>query len=281
MSVCDGKVNGRMRIGWTQNLVVVPHLGQHAVFHREDYESDESAEDDPDDAASSCGTAEREPSAPPTQLELEASSRRRLLNGNVDKYVELVIVNDFALCSAFLAADPPETLDDMTTRSAVIVAMIDDFYNRAFLHPTHCNALDSPASCPSFVYHIHMVLVAQVSFTSGDPYVVPLNPVGTADNTVLLSRFRAWGVDARNTGLITQNMDHWHLFSGLDGDNAGAAYTGKMCSLSNSCGLTGVLPDGVRYAHEKFATDESFAHVVRRTPLPLPLSLSPARSLVN
>ena len=172
VSVCDGKIEGRLRIGATHDLVVAPHPakdGRHAVFQRADFDED----------GFECGVGDDEGSAAAVSHEHrhhhyhhdhdddhdvgghpehdddddramgdhrhdvdEATQRRRLITGNVKKYVELLIVNDKAHCDLF--TDAGETLSDMTTRSAAIVAFMTALYNSGFTgvrHRTRCALL--------------------------------------------------------------------------------------------------------------------------------------------
>ena len=167
VSVCDGKIEGRLRIGATHDLVVAPHPaknGRHAVFHRADFDADGfecGVGDDEDSAAAehhhvhhhhvhdhddhptAGGDSDavdeatlRERSSERTSEALdEATQRRRLITGNVNKYVELLVVNDKAHCDLF--TDAGETLSDMTTRSAAIVAFMTALYNDGFTGVRH------------------------------------------------------------------------------------------------------------------------------------------------
>ena len=127
MSVCDGQIEGRLRIGETHDLVVAPHPakdGRHAVFRRADFDEDgfECGVTDEEDAAAAVHDHHHHH----VDGAHEATQRRRLITGNVDKYVELLIVNDKTHCDSF--TDAGETLSDMTTRSAAIVAFMSALY---------------------------------------------------------------------------------------------------------------------------------------------------------
>ena len=131
VSVCDGEVEGRLRIGATHNLAVAPHPrgdGRHAVFHSHHWGESTRADE------WTCGVSDDEEEdhnhRPMMGDAVGDRQRRRLLNGNVNKYVELIVVNDYARCQAFV--DDGKTLGDMTTRSAGIVAVVDGLYKAGY-----------------------------------------------------------------------------------------------------------------------------------------------------
>ena len=165
LSVCSGDVEGSLRIGDSHTLAVAPHPaggGFHAVFRHHHWgEATKSAEwtcgvDDgehshathgfvtgPTPREHEHGAAPRSHAVGPAARDHERDAalhrhavghapheRRRLVNGNVNKYVELVVVNDYARCQAFL--NDGKTLSDMATRSAGIVAVVDGLYKGGY-----------------------------------------------------------------------------------------------------------------------------------------------------
>jgi disintegrin and metalloproteinase domain-containing protein 8 len=227
VSVCDGKIEGRLRIGATHDLIVAPHPakdGRHAVFRRTEFEDDAFACGVTDEEDAAAADRHRERNAFHVD---EAAQRRRLITGNVDKYVELLVVNDKAHCDSF--TDAGELLGDMTTRSAAIVAFMSALYESG-----HSNA-------PNFDYNIHFVLTAMVSFPLGDPYTAAMTggETNVDGGTGLLNSFQEWRIDSVAVGSVPGH-DNGHLLSGLDftGSTVGYAGVSAMCNPARSDGIT-------------------------------------------
>ena len=231
VSVCEGAVEGRLRVGVEHDLVIAPHPllgdGSHVVMHHSDYGITLGAEE------WSCGVEDH---GHPHHEHVEhplpqhhhrdviaEEKRRRLLNGNLIKWVELVIVNDFARCDAFTSTG--KTLGDMTTRSAGIVAVVDGMYAGGF------------SSSPNFDYNVKLQLIAQVSFAHGDPYTAT-TVGGEKDVDSLLEKYGEWRVTAKGTGAIPDH-DNAQLFSGEDfsGSTVGYAPVSAMCMTSRTHGI--------------------------------------------
>ena len=177
LSVCSGRVEGSLRIGDTHTLAVAPHPaggGAHAVFRHHHWgESTKSEEwtcgvDDgehtaaPHSHAVGHATHEHERDAAPRHDAAGHATheRRRLVNGNVNKYVELIVVNDYARCQAYV--NDGKTLSEMATRSAGIVAVVDGLYKGGYTGSPYFSCvfplLSAPLLCPPALPHrVHRV----------------------------------------------------------------------------------------------------------------------------
>ena len=235
LSVCAGDVEGRLRIGEEHDLFVAPHPmndGTHVVMRHADWGATIGAE------SWTCGVDdevhheehshdEEQHSHDPSVTTEDSDpnlfeKRRRLLNGNVIKYVELLIVNDFARCDAFTTAG--NTLSQMATRSAAIISHVDSLY------------ASGHSAEPFFTYNIKVTVKAQVSFAEGNPYTAASalsTGTGTAiekDVDDLLAKFGAWRIAAIASGIIPDH-DNAQVLSGEDfaGTTVGYAPVGVMC----------------------------------------------------
>ena len=236
LSVCAGDVEGRLRIGEEHDLFVAPHPmndGTHVVMRHADWGATIGAEswtcgvDDEVHHEEHSHDEEQHNSHDPTVTTEDSDpnlfeKRRRLLNGNVIKYVELLIVNDFARCDAFTTAG--NTLSQMATRSAAIISHVDSLY------------ASGHSAEPFFTYNIKVTVKAQVSFAEGNPYTAASalsTGTGTAiekDVDDLLAKFGAWRIAAIASGIIPDH-DNAQVLSGEDfaGTTVGYAPVGVMC----------------------------------------------------
>ena len=146
--------------------------------------------------------------------------------GNTNKYVEIIIVNDYARCQAFL--NDGKTLSDMTTRSAGIMSVVHGLYQSGY------------TGAPNMEYSIHFSIRAQVSFAHGDPYTADAYSGNAAEVDVdsLLAKFGEWRVDSKASGAIPDH-DNAQLFSGLDfgASTVGYAPVSAMCMSSATHGI--------------------------------------------
>lgn len=152
------------------------------------------------------------------------------------KYIELLIVNDFArfdkYFKVFTAATYRAKLEGDTEQ---VVNAAQVFYDNAQLS-----------------IRVQLSLAAQMTWTTADPYSVTLVN-GEVDFDMLLRLFLAWRLQAGNTPA----HDNAHLFSGLDfkGSTLGFAYVDSMCSPPYSGGIeqltdTRLSMQSAIFAHE-------------------------------
>lgn len=244
LSVCDGFVEGRFGLDGHE-LYIAPHpedTESHVVFHHEHWAKSTGAdgwtcgvEDDgdltphqhhhhrADDALHDHGDDGliREVKERGAAAEI---TRRRLAGtpGNTNKYVEMLIVNDYARCSAFTAQG--KTLSEMATRSAAIMAVVDSWYYGGY------------TGSPNFDFNYRFTIVSMVSFAHGDPYTATTTNGGSeVDVDSLLAKFQEWRVAATSAGEIPSS-DAGHLFSGdnFDGSTVGYAGVQALCRGSIS-----------------------------------------------
>eukprot|EP00457_Paulinella_chromatophora_P001385 gb/GEZN01001387.1/.p1 GENE.gb/GEZN01001387.1/~~gb/GEZN01001387.1/.p1 ORF type:complete len:947 (-),score=88.86 gb/GEZN01001387.1/:173-3013(-) len=158
--------------------------------------------------------------------------RRRQMQATAQKHVELMIVNDEARIkrpafgTAGLAQD----------RAAIIVNQMNAIYTATNFNPT-----------------VDITLVAQVSWSQGDPYVTKVGDptcleCGTSEVSVsdLLEHFHNW----RRSGLGVPDHDNAHLLSGFDFQSSvlGYANVGSMCQFSQSGGVDQMMDISARDA---------------------------------
>ena len=252
LSVCGGDVEGRLRIGATHDLSVSPHPngdGLHLVMHHADWgkairteewscgvhDDDDHDHNHRDGSHGHPGLKlegdrhdhfDRDVALPAQRRRLGAFPNGYVTPGSTNKYVEIVIVNDFARCEAFTNAG--KTLSEMTTRSAGIMAVVDGLYQGGY------------TGVPSMKYSIHFSLRAQVSFAHGDPYTPAAYSGNSAETDVdsLLSKFGEWRVASKAAGTIPDH-DNAQLFSGRDfgATTVGYAPTSAMCMSASTHGI--------------------------------------------
>ena len=256
LSVCGGVVEGRFNFDGHE-LYVAPHPQNalsHVVFHHEHWAKSTGADgwtcgvEDAGDLTPHFTHAHAATPAPSGEEHAQAHAhaaapalsgeergggaaaeigRRRLggTPGNTNKYVEMLIVNDYARCSAFTAQG--KTLSEMATRSAAIMAVVDSWYYGGY------------TGSPNFDFNYRFTIISMVSFAHGDPYTATTTNGGTeVDVDSLLAKFQEWRVAATSAGEIPSN-DAGHLFSGdnFDGSTVGYAGVQALCRGSMSTGI--------------------------------------------
>ena len=122
--------------------------------------------------------------------EPEDADRRRKLLQSSQRYIELVVVNDYARCQMFNG-----DADALEADTLYVVNVVNSLYENAFSPP------------------IKIILKDVVSFTGGDPYELTWLSGSEEAAEEIIDDINAWR--RANIGSIAAH-DMMHLFSGLD-----------------------------------------------------------------
>ena len=154
----------------------------------------------------------------------EDADRRRKLLQSSQRYIELVVVNDYARCQMFNG-----DADALEADTLFVVNVVNSLFENAFSPP------------------IKIILKDVISFTGGDPYALTWLSGSEESSEEIIDDINAWRL--ANIGSIAAH-DMMHLFSGLDFDGGTIGLASQYSALSKSAACAqskycSQLPPGV------------------------------------